>query len=74
MSRILFSGSLRGRGEPQVVVHIGTNDIVRNRDGNARQVFRELWWKLRPRTNRVVISGLLPVPRTRRCQIGRESS
>lgn len=57
-------GILKGEGEqPQVVVHIGTNDIGRKRDGDVRQKFKELGWKLRARTNRVVISGLLPVPR-----------
>ncbi|XP_078056734.1 uncharacterized protein LOC144480983 [Mustelus asterias] len=55
---------LKGEGDqPQVVVHTGTNDIGRKRDGDVRQKFRELGWKLRARTNRVVISGLLPVPR-----------
>ena len=44
------------------MVHIGTKDIGRKRDGDVRQKFRELGWKLRARTNRVVISGLLPVP------------
>ena len=55
---------LKGEGEqPQVVVHIGTNDIGKSRDGDLKQEFRELGWKLRARTNHVVISGLLPVPR-----------
>jgi len=55
---------LQAEGEqPQVVVHIGTNDIDRKRDKDDRQAFRELGWKLRARTNRVVISGVLPVPR-----------
>lgn len=57
---------LKGEGEqPQVVVHIGTNDIGRKRGEDVRQAFRELGWKLRARTNRVVVSGLLPVPRDR---------
>ena len=57
-------GILKGEGEqPQVVVHIGTNNIGKKRDGDVRQVFRELGWKLRARTNRVLFSGLLPVPR-----------
>ena len=30
--------------------------------GDLKQEFRELGWKLRARTNHVVISGLLPVP------------
>ena len=55
---------LKGEGEqPQVVVHIGTNDVGRRGDKDVRQAFRELGWKLKVRTNRVVISGLLPAPR-----------
>lgn len=55
---------LKGEGEQsQVVVHIGTNDIGRKGDKDVRQAFKEIGWKLKVRTNRVVISGLLPVPR-----------
>jgi len=57
---------LKGEGEqPEVVVHIGTNDIDRKRDVDIKNKFRELGWKLKARTDRVVISGLLPVPRAR---------
>jgi len=57
-------GILKGEGEqPQLVVHIGTNVIGRNSDWNVRQVSRQLGWKLRARTNRVLFSGLLHVPR-----------
>jgi len=45
------------------VVHTSTEDVGRKRDVDVRQKFRELGWKLRARTNRAVISGLLPVPR-----------
>uniref|UniRef100_UPI0016259AB3 SGNH/GDSL hydrolase family protein n=1 Tax=Proteus mirabilis TaxID=584 RepID=UPI0016259AB3 len=44
-------------------VHIGTNNIGRKRSGEVIQELRELGWKLKARTDRVVISGLLPVPR-----------
>jgi len=55
-------GIFKGEGEqPQVVVHIGTSDIGKKRDGDVRQVFRELGWKLRARTIRVVTIGLIPV-------------
>jgi len=55
---------LKGEGEQsQVVVHIGTNDVGRKGDKDVRQAFKKLGWKLKARTNRVVISGLLPVPR-----------
>ena len=40
--------SLKGDGEQsQVVVHIGTNYIGKRRDGDLKQEFRELGWKLR---------------------------
>ena len=55
---------LKGEGnQPQVVVHVGTHDIGRKKDEDVRQNFRELGWKLRAKTNSVVISGVLPVPR-----------
>ena len=59
-----ISQVLKGEGEqPQVVVHIGTNDLGRKRDKDVRQAFKDLGCKLKGRTNRVVISGLLPAPR-----------
>lgn len=55
---------LKGEGkQSQVVVHIGTNDIGKKRDGDLKQEFLELGWKLRAKTKHVVISGTLPVPR-----------
>ncbi|XP_059821606.1 uncharacterized protein LOC132391883 [Hypanus sabinus] len=55
---------LKGKGEhPAVLVHDGTNDIDRKRKEVLKRDFRELGRKLRSRTSRVVISGLLPVPR-----------
>ncbi|XP_062896362.1 uncharacterized protein LOC134342314 [Mobula hypostoma] len=49
--------------EPEVLVHIGTNDIGRKRDEVLKEEYRELGRELRKRTAKVVISGLLPVPR-----------
>ncbi|XP_055498195.1 uncharacterized protein LOC129701166 [Leucoraja erinacea] len=49
--------------EPEVVVHIGTNDIGRKREAVLKGEFRELGRELRRRTAKVTISGLLPVPR-----------
>ena len=55
---------LEGEGEqPVVVVHIGTNDIGKKRDEVLQGEFRELGDKLKSRTSKVIISGLLPVPR-----------
>jgi len=55
---------LKGEGEqPEVVVHIGTNDVGRKSEEVLQGEFRELGSKLKKRTSRVVISGLLPVPR-----------
>uniref|UniRef100_UPI00398EB7F6 uncharacterized protein n=1 Tax=Pristiophorus japonicus TaxID=55135 RepID=UPI00398EB7F6 len=55
---------LKWEGEqPVVVVHIGTNDIGKKRDEVLRNEFKELGAKLKSRTSKVVISGLLPVPR-----------
>eukprot|EP00061_Rhincodon_typus_P004042 g21616.t1 len=52
-----------GEGEqPGVMVHIGTNDVGGERTENVKNEYRELGWKLKSRTNKVVISGLLPVP------------
>ncbi|XP_059830283.1 uncharacterized protein LOC132396611 [Hypanus sabinus] len=48
---------------PDVVVHLGTNDVGRMSEGVLRSEFRELGVKLKGRTSRVTISGLLPVPR-----------
>ena len=59
-----LQGILEGEGEqPAVVVHIGTNDIGKKRDEVLQAEFRELGVKLKSRTSKVVISGLLPVPR-----------
>ncbi|XP_055508716.1 uncharacterized protein LOC129707614 [Leucoraja erinacea] len=49
--------------EPEVVVHIGTNDIGKKREEVLKGGFRELGGELRKRTKKVTISGLLPVPR-----------
>jgi len=55
---------LKGEGDQtEVVVHIGTNDVGRKSGEDVKRDFRELGWKLKVRTNRVIISGLLPVPR-----------
>ena len=55
---------LRWEGEePEVVVHIGTADIGRKREGVMKREYRELGRQLRRRNAKVVISGLLPVPR-----------
>ena len=55
---------LEREGEnPDVVVHVGTNDVGRMSEGVLRREFRELGEKLKSRTSRVTISGLLPVPR-----------
>eukprot|EP00061_Rhincodon_typus_P003408 g20015.t1 len=54
---------LKGKGEqPEVVVHISTNDIVRKQDEGLKSEYEELDWKLKDRKSRGVISGLLPVP------------
>eukprot|EP00061_Rhincodon_typus_P007380 g29027.t1 len=54
---------LKGEGEqPEVMVHIGTNDIARKRDEVLKSEYRELGWKLKDRMSRIVISGLLLVP------------
>ena len=57
-------GILKWEGmEPEVVVHIGTNDIGRKGEEVLKQEYKELGWQLRRRTAKVVMSGLLPVPR-----------
>ncbi|XP_059824367.1 hydroxyacid oxidase 2 isoform X1 [Hypanus sabinus] len=47
---------------PDVVVHVGTNDVGKVSEGVLLREFRELGVKLKGRTSRVTISGLLPVP------------
>eukprot|EP00061_Rhincodon_typus_P011584 g36713.t1 len=55
---------LKGEGEqPEVMVHISTNDITRKRDEDLKSEYRELGWKQKGRTNRAVILGLQLVPR-----------
>ncbi|XP_069750301.1 uncharacterized protein [Narcine bancroftii] len=55
-------GILKGEGkQPDVLVHVGTNDIDKKEEV-LKKDYRELGQKLRNRTARVVISGLLPVP------------
>ncbi|XP_051897466.1 40S ribosomal protein S24 isoform X2 [Pristis pectinata] len=49
--------------QPEVVVHVGTNDIGRKGDEVLKSEIRELGRRLRNRTSRVAILGLLPVPR-----------
>ncbi|XP_062909111.1 uncharacterized protein LOC134349138 [Mobula hypostoma] len=57
-------GILKSEGEdPEVVVHVGTNDVGKNGKDILQRDFRELGRRLKSRTSRVVISGLLPVPR-----------
>jgi len=54
---------LKGEGtQPEVVVHIGINNMDRKCDEVLQQQFRELRRNLKSRTSRIVISGLLPVP------------
>uniref|UniRef100_A0A4W3JLL0 SGNH hydrolase-type esterase domain-containing protein n=1 Tax=Callorhinchus milii TaxID=7868 RepID=A0A4W3JLL0_CALMI len=47
--------------DPWVVLHIGTNDIGRVGQDDLRREFEELGSKLKSRSSKVVISGLLPV-------------
>ncbi|XP_059504239.1 uncharacterized protein LOC132209920 isoform X2 [Stegostoma tigrinum] len=55
---------LEGEGEdPEVLVHVGTNDFGKKRRSILQRDFRELGRRLKSRTSRVVISGFLPVPR-----------
>ena len=59
-----IQGILKWEGEePEVVVHIGTNDIGRKGEEVLKQEYRELGRQFRRRTTKVIISGLLPVPR-----------
>ncbi|XP_062894515.1 V-set and immunoglobulin domain-containing protein 10-like 2 [Mobula hypostoma] len=51
--------------QPEVVIHVGTNDIGRKRDEVLKCEFRELGRRLKNRTSRVAFSGLLPVLRDR---------
>ena len=48
---------------PDVVLHVGTHDVGRMSEGVLLREFRELGVKLKGRSSRVTISGLLPVPR-----------
>uniref|UniRef100_A0A4W3H0G8 SGNH hydrolase-type esterase domain-containing protein n=1 Tax=Callorhinchus milii TaxID=7868 RepID=A0A4W3H0G8_CALMI len=56
--------NLRHEGEDPIVMvhHIGTNDIGRTSRDELRSEFPELGIKLRNRTSKVMISGLLPEP------------
>ncbi|XP_072136864.1 protein ABHD14A-like isoform X2 [Mobula birostris] len=47
--------------QPEVVIHVGTNDIGRKKDEVLKCEFRELGRRLKNRTSRVAFSGLLPV-------------
>ena len=49
--------------ETDVIVHIGANDGDRKSRGVLKEQFKELGNRLRSRTSRVTISGLLPMPR-----------
>ena len=56
--------NLQWEGEdPVVLVHVGTNDIDRTRKKVLLQEYEQLGVKLKNRTSRVIISGLLPEPR-----------
>ncbi|XP_055498906.1 uncharacterized protein LOC129701618 [Leucoraja erinacea] len=56
---------LKGEGEhPEVVVHVGINDVGKKGMNILQRDFRELGKMLKSRASRVVISGLLPVPQT----------
>uniref|UniRef100_A0A4W3IAW9 SGNH hydrolase-type esterase domain-containing protein n=1 Tax=Callorhinchus milii TaxID=7868 RepID=A0A4W3IAW9_CALMI len=48
--------------DPLVILHKGTNDIGRVGQDDLRREFEELGSKLKSRSSKVVISGLLPVP------------
>jgi len=49
---------LKGEDEqPEVVVHIGTNDIGRERDGDVKNEYREFGWKLK--TGQTELSSLV---------------
>jgi len=49
--------------DPVVVVHVGTNNIGRNKLDVLFGEYRELGTKLKNRSSRVIISGLLPEAR-----------
>jgi len=49
--------------DPVVVVHVGTNNIGRTRKEDLFGDFEELGIKLKNRSSRVIISGLLLEPR-----------
>ncbi|XP_062887003.1 uncharacterized protein LOC134336606 [Mobula hypostoma] len=51
--------------QPEVVIHVGTNDIGTKRDEVLKCEFREFGRRLKNRTSRVTFSGLLPVLRDR---------
>ena len=56
--------NLEWEGEnPVVVVHVGANDIDKTGTKDLQREYEELGNKLKSRTNKVVISGLLPEPR-----------
>jgi len=49
--------------DPVVVIHVGTNDIDRTRKEVLLREYEQLGAKLKSRTTKVLISGLLPEPR-----------
>eukprot|EP00061_Rhincodon_typus_P019052 g48491.t1 len=52
-----------GRGcDPVAVVHAGTNNIGKTRKEDLFRDYQELGTKLKNRSSRVIISGLLPEP------------
>ncbi|XP_072352062.1 uncharacterized protein [Scyliorhinus torazame] len=53
----------REREDPVVVVHVGTNNIGKSRKEDLFRDYKELGFKLKNRSSRVIISGLLPEPR-----------
>ena len=59
-----LQGIFKGEGEePEVVVHVGINYIGKKRKVILQWDIRELGRRLKSKTSRVVIFGLLPVPR-----------
>ncbi|XP_072125340.1 transmembrane protein 204 isoform X5 [Mobula birostris] len=54
--------------QPEVVIHVGTNNIGRKRDEVLKCEFRELGRRLKNRISWVTFSGLLPVLRDRDVQ------
>lgn len=66
----MLERNLQREGEdPVVVVHVGTNDIGRTRKEDLLKEFEQLGNKLKSRTSRVLISGLLPEPRAKSARI-----